>query len=631
MGKPFKTELKQIPNTYNWAQEQDIRALSDWFQRHKNIPIYFVGSGGSLSACYYAVSLAHEIGITATAVTPLELYHSRKALSSSAVFFISAGGHNKDILFGFNSAIQTEPRGIASLCMKLNSKLEHLSRRYSITDIFEFSIPVGKDGFLATNSLVAFFTILNKALSKLDSEIKSQLKITEGSGEEFLRSISEGSVITVLHGGWSKCVAVDIESKCTEGALSATLIADYRNFAHGRHHWFAKQNTRSAVIALISPEDESIASKTLSLIPEDIPRLSIRSTHDYPNSSIDLLIQSFRFIDLLGQKMKIDPGKPEVPEFGRKLYHLNYQTDYTTPKFKGVSTRAMFAIRRKTKVGSLEDISQEDLKWWLRAYSKFINRLNNRKYGAIVLDYDGTLCPASSRYEGISDNTAVALNRLLKDGAIIGIATGRGKSVRRDLQKSISPECWKSIFIGYYNGSQIGSLAEDLLPNIKLDTNSNLLKVKNYLETLEMNFLYSCDLRPSQLSIETSSTTSKRMLVDLIRGLNISGINVLESSHSIDIIPSDVSKQLVVDYCKLKAKNVNLPEDILCIGDKGQWPGNDYVLLSNPYSLSVDEVSMITDSCWNIAGMGIKNVDATNEYLDWISIVGGSLKIKITK
>ena len=62
---------------------------------------------------------------------------------------------------------------------------------------------------------------------------------------------------------------------------------------------------------------------------------------------------------------------------------------------------------------------------------------------------------------------------------------------------------------------------------------------------------------------------------------------------------------------KLNNKSCNY----LCIGDKGEWPGNDFELLSSRYSLSVDEVSSDPDTCWNIASLGIKNSDATYEYL----------------
>lgn len=89
---------------------------------------------------------------------------------------------------------------------------------------------------------------------------------------------------------------------------------------------------------------------------------------------------------------------------------------------------------------------------------------------------------------------------------------------------------------------------------------------------------------------------------------------VLTSSHSIDILAPGVSKPEVVR--RLREILTDSPSNpILCIGDRGGWPGNDFELLAQPYSLSVDEISADPDTCWNIAPIGIKGVQATQYYL----------------
>ena len=72
-----------------------------------------------------------------------------------------------------------------------------------------------------------------------------------------------------------------------------------------------------------------------------------------------------------------------------------------------------------------------------------------------------------------------------------------------------------------------------------------------------------------------------------------------------------------------------MPEECLCIGDKGIWPGNDFELLSTTYSLSVNEVSIMPESCWNIAKVGSKNIKATLEYLNNLEIVDKSIIYKL--
>jgi len=70
------------------------------------------------------------------------------------------------------------------------------------------------------------------------------------------------------------------------------------------------------------------------------------------------------------------------------------------------------------------------------------------------------LCSQEDRFKRKLDNEITfELNRLLKAGITIGIATGRGQSVREDLQNTITNKSyWKNIVVGYYNGSDIGYL-----------------------------------------------------------------------------------------------------------------------------------------------------------------------------
>ena len=58
MGKPFKGELKKLSETIRWAEQQDVTCLSKYlFEDDRHIPLVCIGSGGSLSACYYAAML----------------------------------------------------------------------------------------------------------------------------------------------------------------------------------------------------------------------------------------------------------------------------------------------------------------------------------------------------------------------------------------------------------------------------------------------------------------------------------------------------------------------------------------------------------------------------------------------
>ncbi len=632
MGKPFKRELDNIPKTIEWAFSQHVELLTDFISTDSDTPLFIVGSGGSLSACYFAASLYQNYGTIAKAITPLELFYSKEALRNSKVLFISASGRNTDILFSFDIAIRQEPKAILTICMKKNTLLSKAANNYSISKSLEFEIPTKKDGFLATNTLVAYYALLSKSFG-----FNPLLKIKEYINDDFLLQINgfvsrigPDDSLTVLYGGWGQSVAYDIESKFTEAALGNVLLADYRNFGHGRHHWFAKRGGRSSILALVTPSEKLIAEKTLALIPETIPKLVIESKINSAESSIELLTKSFYLSSLFGELQGIDPGRPGVPEFGSKIYHLKYASFYKMRKDVH-SDKAAIAILKKTKSKTLKDLSDEEQKFWYLNYDNFLNKLKNTQFGSIVFDYDGTLCSGPDRLKGLSDKMVNELTRILDGGVNIGIATGRGQSVRNDLQSKIPKRYWDNVMIGYYNGSDIGKLNDQNHPDKDLPLDNSLVQVFEIINRLKSEYFdFLIESRPFQLTVIPTHTKHfariKQLLQNEIMKLSDGKCQFLQSTHSIDIVVKEkASKMRIIEACSIKAISEQRSSNCICIGDLGQWPGNDFELLSSEFSLSVDSVSADPETCWNLSSLGVKNVASTMEYLKKMSIKAGLL------
>ncbi|HQU44226.1 MAG TPA: hypothetical protein PK867_15505, partial [Pirellulales bacterium] len=93
-----------------------------------------------------------------------------------------------------------------------------------------------------------------------------------------LHDVLRRQTLIALHSPTTLSAAVDLESKFTESALGQVQICDYRQFAHGRHHWLAKRAADTAVLSIESLDDELVASQTLALLPKEIPvhRLVVR-------------------------------------------------------------------------------------------------------------------------------------------------------------------------------------------------------------------------------------------------------------------------------------------------------------------------------------------------------------------
>jgi HAD superfamily hydrolase (TIGR01484 family) len=628
LGRPFAHELQELPQTYSECLSFDIASLSAFIREASSSHLITTGSGGSLSAAFFLSGLhQHYAERIAKVVTPLELAHMNGAVRDTVVCLISASGRNNDILSAYRIAALQEPPGLLSLCSKLNSPLSALAQEYEFATNYEFSLALKKDGFLATNSLLAFFTLLARAYAEAFGDLDPLPSSKElWAGISDLQYLSRETTplwsretLIVLYDPALHSAAVDIESKFTEAALGVIQLADFRNFGHGRHHWLAKHGNTSGVIALYTEQHENLAQRTLSLLPNSIPRLPLRFDGAYSIAAIRALLTVFYLTHLAGNARGIDPGRPGVPDFGRKLYHLGGAYKIVQQRLER-DIRST-AIARKTHALPKSAMGRESTQFWQFAHDKFIDKLRSASIRAIVFDYDGTLCDRQERFGILRPEITKQLIRLLEGGIHIGVATGRGRSVREALRQAIPDSLWSGVTIGYYNGADCASLTDQNSPDVMRSIDEHLRDVAELASVHpRWSEITSITVRPSQITFEPINGASIEELWQVISSEveKFHDVDIVRSTHSIDILAPGVSKVSVVDLVsRLSGSRL---DEILCIGDQGLWPGNDYELLSQPLGLSVDAVSLSTDTCWNLAPPGCKGVSATLYYLRCIHI-----------
>ena len=330
MGRPYKLELEQLGATYRWARQVDISGLASTINRLARDPQLAIGSGGSLStACLIANLEQGQRSCFSSFETPLLASHDPEFFAGARVFIVSARGRNPDVLGFAKFAIAAEPNRVISLCCMKDSPLTNLIRSFSKGDGFEFGSPAGKDGYLATNSLVALNTMIARAYG-VDAQLPQHWAdlfnagdlrrslALPGSGVGLIRS----DKILLLFGPETRPAAVDFESKFHESGLANVQVTDYRNFAHGRHLWLA-HHLDTTVIAFISSNDRVIADATLKLLPKGIRTLRVETSLEGIAAAFAMQAAVFELVSLYGEDRGLDPGRPTVPMFGRKLYHLN--------------------------------------------------------------------------------------------------------------------------------------------------------------------------------------------------------------------------------------------------------------------------------------------------------------------
>jgi len=638
VGKSYFKELRQLVTTFDTAMAIDIGALRTALMSACTMPVYAVGSGGSLSAAHLVAHFHQRLARQfAEATTPLQVT-DLPIPRDVCVWFLSAGGRNADINDAFKETVVREPQRLVVTCAKTGSPLARQARQYWYTNVFDFDLPSGRDGFLATNSLLAFATIVARAYHQVflpgDALPKSITELLQGSGSldarvadlrEACAPLWNREYLVALFGPATQPAAVDLESKFTEAALGPVLLADYRNFAHGRHHWLAKRGETAAVLALSVGHERPLAERTLALLPHDVPKIHLDFSGRGMFGPVAALAATLYIVALAGEARAVDPGSPSVPAFGRQIYHLRGLR--TTRKQEILEV----AVRRKlchTRCAIQE--RPNDFRDHCR---KFIRRLETTQFAAIALDYDGTLCAPEQRFSNISSDVAMELARLARAGFPVGIATGRGKSVRQSLRQSLSRSLWRQLVVGYYNGAERLSLDEEQLPG---SANSPCRDLEPLVHVLSHNNrylgLYSVTVRKYQVTVEPSPGVSLNavwmMVNTLIQECKSTTVRVVVSDHSIDILAPGVSKiNIMQSFQTIFGVHANSP--ILCIGDQGAWPGNDHELLQTPYSLSVDKPSLDPESCWNLAPPGYRGVQAALFYLRCIQVARGKATFKL--
>ena len=517
------------------------------------------------------------------------------------------------------------------LCADASSPLARAAEECTYCDLALFDLPGGKDGFLATNSLVAFCVLLTRAyetlfrgearsfegFARLRGLVEAGASAVDGDFAKIERVLARQTLV-VLHGAATRPAASDLESRFTEAALGWVQIADYRNFAHGRHHWLAKHAEQSGVVAFVGPEESELAARTLEALPNTIPILRFDLSADWNQAALEALVVSQHLAQRKGSLRSIDPGRPGVPSFGHDIYDLHYDAGEGRRVTSTVDDWTRAIVERKTKqpIERLADLGV--LEAWLEDLEAYRTKLRQKQFAAAVFDYDGTLVGPRKRTEPPQPEIARELTRLLDSGIVVGIATGRGVSVRDALRKVLRSEHWPNVHVGYYNGAEIASLSDDASPHRDGKQGEELATVARALSAhRELVILAKQTERPHQITLEPRRAISESLLWtfanDVVRTIGIPGVRVVRSSHSADVLGPGVSKRNVVDRVwKLAEESLAEP---VCIGDRGCWPGNDFELLAGPHSLSVDEVSGATDRCWNLASPRTRGVLAAKEYL----------------
>ncbi|WP_152032634.1 hypothetical protein [Ereboglobus luteus] len=620
MGKPFRSELAKLPASMEWAATVDTTPIADFFNQARGHLLVAVGAGGSFTAAELLRLLHENRNATAVAHTPLSFIQSSTDLRQAYVVIYTASGNNRDVLATYEIALAKEPLGILIVCGRRGSKIETKSADNERTTIFAHSLPSGRDGYLATNSLAIFCAFTLQAfqipiVGRIDTP-KSVFKLQQST-----------SHYIVIYSDWARPAAVDLESKFSEAGLGGVMLADYRHFAHGRHNWIDKHSKETTVIALITPDSACLAKKTLALLPAAQAVVKLATQTKGALGGFELLMDVFNLTAYVGTTVGIDPGRPSVPSYGSKIYHLG-----PTKEIVGQAMPSDAPTRRKQAArGTLGEL--HDLTIVEAAQRDYIASLTASRFGALVLDFDGTtMRPGSSSETMLPPPVRVFLEKFLKNNIVIYFATGRGDSIHQIVTNSLVQCHHSQVFISYYNGAVTRKLTEPPPANGDSPYHSEFEMLRGrILADSYLRKIVEPNNKSYQLTIKTPKSISFSAIATIVKErlfstLDANRFRVVESSHSLDVIPLESTKRTAIRAAK---KSVPDGLNVLAIGDYGAIGGNDYEMLTHPYSLSVDTVSPSLTSCWNLLPAGIRNVAGLLTYTKKCHVRRGYFTLKL--
>jgi hypothetical protein len=575
--------MAELERTFGYARALDVDALRAALA-YAGAPLVAVGSGGALAAAHLLATLHEETtGQTAGVATPLQIA-ARSRRSRATGVLIAASGRHPDAqiavarmseIFETSAVVATNP-----------AEALRVTARRSGTDLFELGNPSGKDGFLATNSLLVQAVAFARCY--LEDAPPRALPALQAAAPPAL----ETSEVLVLSSPDLAPVAVDLEARLNEIGLAAVQTTDFRNFGHGRHYGLARRADRTTVISLAGNGYAGLAEATLSVLPDRVRVMEFSSALPWPWSVVDLLVASMRLVGESGAAQELDPGRPRVPAFGRRLYRL------PTRRLLGDPPAHTPVDYKLVEVGAAP--ASADLRGrYESAYRVWRDELAAARFGGLVLDYDGTVVTTAGRFDPPGADVAEQLVRILDEGGQIGFASGRGDSLHEALRAALPSHLWNQVTLGLYSGAILLRL-DAPIPD-QGEPPPALEAVQRRIEELPLASEIVLRSGAHQVRVEPrhrghlAVAALANVLESVLRAPPALSVVVAASAHSVDVRMSDASKLAVADAVSASAG------EVLSIGDQGHFGGNDFELLArSTMTLSVDRCSSDPTRCWRL-------------------------------
>lgn len=606
----FSRKLDEIPATVDAALATDAGQLGAALGQGLARVCHAVGSGGSAIAAQFLATCRDGLGGAPTLVrTPLQFVLDHTSLVNQDVWLFSAGGANADILGALRAAVNRGAGAVHIVTVDPAAPLAVAAAAAPAVRVHVTLTSGGSDGFLATHSLVAALTQLLCAadgcahkprgealVEEWRAEVRSRLSPdNRARARDLTGGVKSSDTLFILEDPRLDAAALLLETCAWEAALCAVQRTDFRNFAHGRHVWLNHRGDDTVVLALLGSDTGGVWLDLERHLPPTIRRVAVNYGGCGRFEAACAVLDGLALIEGLGHSTGIDPGRPGAAAFAEQLYEATSLATLSSQLNWPVRQKRLALNRADEPDGRNTDLCERQ--------AAFLDRLEAARVRGVVLDYDGTLVELEDREAPLSDGLAVQIRRLLDEGLVLAVATGRGGSAGEQLRRVVPEPQRPSFWMSYYNGALILPLTE-VLEDVERVDDPRLDPVREWLsQTPEL----AARVRDSQvqLGLEAVDIPDLERFEREFDALNVAGeLRLTRSAQTVDICPADACKSTIVrDLARLRGVEVG---DILCLGDSGGHGGNDFSLLGLPSGVSVGQVCDRPDASWTLFTAGVR-------------------------
>ena len=583
--------------------------LRDALARAKLQRVVAVGAGGSHVSAAYLATCRRTLGHAGTVVqTPMEFVLDHDDLHDAEVWIFSASAENADAAATVRAARDRGCVGLVLCTRNPDGMVANLVGAQG-GDVHVLPVADTKDGYLATHSLIATVVGLLlaaealggvssiAALNALDHDLARLLDTNVRADRR--RAVADLATVSTL------LAIVDprlvpfrslIETSIWEAAICPVQVTDARNFGHGRHAWLHHYGNRTWILAATGDLSRVCWNSIESVLPSQVPVI----VADYGDcgrlETVRSLIEGLGWIEAMGGAVGIDPGKPGTGTFARAMYDDD--------SLEKLAVQLSPPVRQKLAAAGQMGSLPPDVAHAASAWCSHVDGLCGAAIGGIVMDYDGTVVTTEGRFDPADAAIIAELVRLYHQGVVIAFASGRGKSLGRDLRDVLPSAMAAETVIGYYNGGHLRMASVDIeTPCERPEPDPDINEVVRWIEA-QPNLLRPCtlDAKEVQVAIRMSDLVRPQSFAEELSACPaiVEGrVRVVASAHSYDVVPSTSSKLRVVDDV---SRRVGSRRAVLTIGDSGAFLGNDHTFLSRPHGISVGAVCGKTEGTWSLFG-----------------------------